>query len=132
MKSSDTTIHIPSQLEAVALQNVSLEGLEKAKQKYRTWSESLPAETSSLNHRLYFLELLEGQTGKNLKEKKEIISALLEDTGVRKVGDQFDRVEANGIKKRWEVVWQKIGDRYGVEMGIKSQDGELLSGEFFD
>jgi hypothetical protein len=117
----------------VAKALVRPEKFDAASGEYQKWSDSFGARTSTINHRLYFLELLEQATqNTNLKQNEELVSAILENSGIREVGDQFERIGKNGEKKVWKVIWRKIGPRYGIEMGLKSEDGELLSGEFFD
>ena len=103
---------------------VRSEQLEAAINQYQKWSDSLPAPTSTINHRLYFLELLEQAAQNNeLKENEALATALLEGSGIRGVGDHFERVGRNGEKKVWKVIWRKIGSRYGIDMGLRSEDG---------
>ena len=112
---------------------MSKDCFESAYKQYQQWSESLPAQTSTINHRLYLLELLEGSTkNPKLKENEKLVSALLKDSGIRSVGEKFERQGQDGMNKTWTVIWRKIGARYGIEMGLRAEDGELLSGEFFD
>jgi hypothetical protein len=133
MKSSTGIGHIPEAVETVARELVRPDQFDTAKVNYQNWNGSLPAQTSTINHRLYFLELLEqAAENTNLKDNEELVASILDDSGIRQVGDLFDRVDQYGEKKTWKVIWRKIGTRYGIEMGLKSEDGELRSGEFFD
>jgi hypothetical protein len=61
-----------------------------------------------------------------------LVTQYLLNSGVREVGEQFERGGPNGIKERWTVIWRKIGPMYGVEMGLRNENGKILSGEFFD
>ena len=120
---------IPRQL----LDQVPKQTYMEALRRYDSWRTSLTAETSILNHRLYFLQLLEEETpGTPLKTNERIIDLLLDDTGVPAVGEEVERPARDGGTKKWKVLWRKIGSRYGVEMGIRAEDGEVVSGEFFD
>jgi hypothetical protein len=130
---NSTEIMINKSIEAVLLRYVTSVQFAEAKNKYESWCSSLPFEVSKLTHRLYFLELLEEHSGgTQLKENEDIVSVFLEGTGIRNVGDHFERVGPSGGKKSWEVIWRRIGPSYGVEMGLLSQDGQSMSGEFFD
>jgi hypothetical protein len=106
------------------------EAVESAYAEYQANPASL---MSLFNQRMHFLYLLERASGDSrLKENSDLADILLEGTGIRSVGDQFEATSPDGTQKVWSVIWKKIGPNYGIEMGMRSSDGELLSGEFFD
>ncbi len=112
---------------------VTEEQLKAVLQDYEKWRQSLPAETSTLNHRLCILKLLVEASGDSgLKEDSEVVSAFLKGSGIREVGDTFERVSQDGNKKIWTVISQKIGPQNGVMMELRSESGDLQRHEFLD
>lgn len=104
------------------------DAIERAIVRYQRWHQSLPAQTSLLNHRLYLLQMVEDEAkDQTLKEKEDLVEAILLDSGVKAVGEGFTQ---GG--ERYTVLWRKIGSRYGVEVCFQSDSGKLLHGEFHD
>jgi hypothetical protein len=109
-------------------QNAIHEAISKSSKDIETWLSGLPAPTSELNIRLYFIQILTDRFPvREVLDDEKVLSVLLDDIGVRKIGDSIDR---NG--KKWKVIWRKIGINFGIEMGLKASDGEILSEEFYD
>lgn len=105
----------------------------KALSMYDDWLHGLPAPTSVINHRLRFLRLLADELDDDSIRKNDgIVDVVLNGSGVRAVGDQFERVAPSGNKERWTVMWRQIGPTWGVEMGLRNDEGKILAGEFFD
>ena len=129
---------IPALFRSLFSQNyknyVTEQAFTSALAKYKNWCNSLPpAQTNRLNHRLYFLQLLEEESrDTSLKTNEGIANILLDGTGIRSVGERFERMSQAGKMETWTVLWRRIGSRYGVELGFKTEDGKCLSGEFFD
>ena len=108
--------------------HVDSQSLDRALLRFQNWQSKLPAQTSLLNHRLYFLELVVEESGDSkIKENEQILDTLLDGTGIRSVGDP---VEWKG--KRYNLAWRKIGSGYGIEMCFKAEDGTFFHREFYD
>lgn len=108
------------------------DSIQLAQQRYSKWIQKLPATISILNQRLYALQLIEEETNNRaIKDNQAVVDAVLDGTGIRKIGERFERDSPTGTRV-WKVMWRKIGLRYGVEMGLQADNGEILSGEFFD
>lgn len=92
------------------------------------WLNSLPASTSLLNIRQYFIQRFSKivPIGEALQDGK-ILSILLDDVGLRKVGNT---IELKGEK--WEVIWRRFGWDYGIEFGLRNGSGKVISHVFFD
>jgi len=91
------------------------------------------SETSTINHRLHFLHLVADELDDaSIRKDDGIIDVVLTDSGVREVGEQFERVGPTGIKENWTIIWRQIGPMWGVEMGLRNDEGEIHAGEFFD
>lgn len=106
--------------------------IKMVRQRYAAWFHKLPATTSILNHRMYALQLIEEESSnRTIKDNQALMDALLEGTGIRPIGERFERDSPTGTRL-WTVIWRKIGPHYGVEMGLQADNGEILSGEFFD
>ena len=108
------------------------QSIETAAKEIDEWLTGLSA-TSLLNIRMYFFQKLsELHPDLSLREDSRITDILLLDTGIRAVGDTFERPQTRGGVDHWTVLWRKVGDRFGIEMAMKNQDGEIMHGEFFD
>jgi hypothetical protein len=106
---------------------------DRALEKYHDWLQGLPASTSTINHRLHFLHLAADELDEtSIRKDDGIIDVVLIGSGVREVGEQFERVGPNGIKERWTVIWRQISPMWGVEMGLRNDEGKILAWEFFD
>ena len=92
------------------------------------WLNALPASTSLLNVRQYFIQKFSQilPTGDALHDG-QILSILLDDTGLRKVGDT---IYLNGEK--WKVLWRRFGLGFGVEFGLSNDSGKSISHVFYD
>jgi len=109
------------------------EAFARALNNYHDWLHDLPASTSTRNHRLYFLHLVADELDDtSIRKDDGIVDVVLTGCGIREVGEQFDRIGPNGIKEKWTVIWRQIGPMWGVEMGLRNDEGKILSGEFFD
>jgi hypothetical protein len=115
-------------IEPIIRLHANSAAVDRATLRYRKWHASLPAQTSLLNHRLCFLQLVEEESGDSrLKENEQLAETLLDGTGVQAIGDVLD-----WKGKRYTLVWRKISQMYGVEMCFQSDDGTMLHREFHD
>ena len=115
-------------IEPIIRLHANSDAVDRAILCYQKWHASLPAQTSILNHRLYFLQLVEEESGdKRIKENQQISEALFNGTGIRAIGDPLD-----WKGKQYNLAWRKIGSMYGVEMCFKADDGTILHHEFHD
>jgi hypothetical protein len=106
---------------------------ERALIRFQNWIKGLPAQVSVLSQRLYLLSLLEEELdAPAIRKDTGIVDTILTGSGIREVGEQFERVGPNGIKVTWTVIWRKIGPMWGVEMGLRNDEGKITAGEFFD
>lgn len=109
------------------------EAFGRALNKYHDWLQSFSATTSTINHRLHFLHLVADELDDaSIRKDNGIIDVVLTDSGVQEVGEQFERVGPNGIKEKWTIIWRQIGPMWGVEMGLRNDEGNIHSGEIFD
>lgn len=123
---NETPIEIVGMIPTLQ-RHAPVEAVDRAIDRYRQWHDSLLAQTSALNHRLYLLQLVEEEAqDKSIKELEDVIEIILRNDA-RSVGDTFSR-----LGQTYTVLWRKIGPKYGVEMCLRSQDGQLLNGEFYD
>lgn len=115
-------------IEPIIRLHADSDAVDRAILRYQKWPSSLPAKTSILNHRLYFLQLVEEESGdKSIKDNEQITEALLDGMGIRAIGDPLD-----WKGKQYNLAWRKIGSTYGVEMCFQAEDGTLLHNEFHD
>jgi hypothetical protein len=104
------------------------EAIHKCAETTNTWLNKLPAPASELNIRIYFIQrLAELVPTHEVLQNEKLLSVLLDDVGFRKVGDF---IELKG--ERWEVIWRKISKNFGVEFGLRSSSGKVVSREFID
>ena len=109
------------------------QAIERALVRYTDWSNLPSLPTSHLNHRLYLLELVEEEShDRDIKNNEAVVDAVLNGSGVRKVGDVVDGFTRDGDNGPWTVIWRQIGAHYGFELGFQSVTGKLFSWEFFD
>jgi len=109
------------------------EAFDRALNKYQDWLQGFSASTSMINHRLHFLHLVVDELDDiSIRKDDGIINVVLAGSGVREIGEQFERVGPNGINEKWTVIWRQIGPMWGVEMGLRNGEGKILTGEFFD
>jgi len=102
--------------------------VRKCVESTNTWLKELPAPTSQLNVRIFFIqELSEQMTIHEILQNEKLLSVLLDDVGLQKVGDS---IELNGEK--WKVIWRKMGKNFGIEFGLSNASGKVISHEFND
>jgi hypothetical protein len=125
---------LKSVLESKGLSaEVSQHNIEAAAKEIEEWATTLPAATSRFNVRMYFLKkLCQANPNLSLREDSQIADIILLNTGIRSPGDTFERQRPGGGVDHWTVLWRKVGLRFGVEMAMKNQDGQIIHGEFFD
>lgn len=104
------------------------EAIHKCVEDTNAWLNRLPAPTSLLNIRTYFVERFSETvpTGEALQDG-QVLSALLDDVGLRNVGDFVD---IRG--EQWEVIWRRFGWDFGIEFGLRNASVEIVSHVFFD
>ena len=132
MKSMDITFIKAFEARICALvpskKELMHEAILKCVEDANAWLRTLPAPTSQLNIRMYFIEKLsEKVPTHDALQDEQILSLLLDDMGLRKVGDS---VELKGEK--WEVIWRRFGLNYGIEFGLRNGAGKIISDVFFD
>ena len=104
------------------------DAIHKCAQSTNTWLKGLPAPTSELNIRIYFVQKFSKLVPTHeVLQNEKLLSILLDDVGLRKVGEV---IELKGEK--WEVIWRKIGRNFGVEFGLRNSSGKIVSHEFID
>jgi hypothetical protein len=132
MKSMDSkfTKQFESRMVALLPSKARLisEAVHKAVEDTNHWLNALPATVSQLNIRQYFLQKFSQifPTGDALQDT-EILSILLDDVGLRKLGDS---IELNGEK--WKVKWRRFGLGFGIEFGLSNDSGKTMNHIFYE
>ena len=113
---------LPSEKESIP------DVIQKCVESTNLWLKGLPAPTSELNVRIYLIQELSGQMPiYEVLQNEKLLSVLLDNVGLKKVGDS---IELNGEK--WKVIWRRIGNNFGIEFGLRSGSGKVISHEFID
>jgi len=94
--------------------------------RFKKWSQGLPAPVSHLTQRLYLIQLLcDYFDPVTVKSDQNLIRIVLEGTA-----EENNHVEIGG--HCYEVIRRDIGNNFGVAYTLKSKKGEIIRHEFFD